>query len=232
MHISCSDRNDFDFFVFSEVQLNLIDSKNDYRRSTYIPVSSPLLQNNVWNKGSSSAEAKDATNQNTSLSRDKRETAPVMPVNELNAATNATDTPIVTTTIDTADELDATVESQRENFTEETVSGTAPSYDSESASSQNTHNEHQYPHFHVTYWMFYPYSQVSPQHLPFIFPKFNLSFSLHPGQSNLHLESGPTRQPAHPANIRRLSGYQKRFRQSRGRLGTHDTLLQWPRRAR
>lgn len=145
--------------------MNLIDSKSDYRRSTYIPVSSPLFQNNVWAKGSLSAETRNATNQNTTLGREKRELlSPVAPVSEMSAAVEATDTPIVTTAMNTAEETDAvTVYSQKENATDETVDGTAPTFDSESADShtQNIRTEPNYPHFHVTYWMFYPYSQVS-----------------------------------------------------------------------
>lgn len=142
--------NRFIFSSFAELQLNLIDSKNEYRRSTYIPVSSPLLQNSVWTKGGYTTEAKNETSKNASLSRDRRELPPVTPVNETNPAINATDAPTVATTINTTDE----------NSTDDSVSGTVPSYDSEGASSQNTRTEQNYPTFHVTYWMFYPYSQV------------------------------------------------------------------------
>lgn len=146
------------FFLhfLAELHLNLIDSKSEYRRSTYIPVSSPLLQNNVWNKSRFSDDAKNSTSQNTSFSREKRELSSIM-----ETANNETDTPNGATTTNSTDEVDVSIDGQRDNSTDEMVNGPDPPNDSENANTQTTHTEQQnYPHFHVTYWMFYPYSQV------------------------------------------------------------------------
>lgn len=142
----------------ADFQLNLIDSRNDYRRSTYIPVSNPMLQNSVWNKASiATPESKSNGNQlpNLTLTRDKREL--LSPVNEA----NATDAPITTTAVNLPDEIVSTVEIQKENSTDDAIGDAAPIISTaETVTTQSTRTEQNYPHFHVTYWMFYPYSQV------------------------------------------------------------------------
>lgn len=103
-----------------------------------------------------------------------------MPVNEINTAIDPTDPPIVTTATNMSDEIDATVEIQKESSTDEPVSGTVPTLDSESAGSQTgQRTERSYPQFHVTYWMFYPYSQVkSNSHSEFLCENTDLAFCL------------------------------------------------------
>lgn len=210
----------------ADFQLNLIDSRNDYRRSTYIPVSNPMLQNSVWNKASSvTPESKSNGNQlpNLTLTRDKREL--LSPVNEA----NATDAPITTTAVNLPDEIVSTVEIQKENSTDDAVGDVAPISTAETVTTQSTRTEQSYPHFHVTYWMFYPYSQVK-SHPPEPALRKNLIFSkcLSAGQSNLYAELGSVGQFADSTILRHLSGHEKRFRQPRRRLGTHDPILQWP----
>lgn len=95
-----------------------------------------------------------------------------MPINEINSDTNATDTPILTTVMYTTDEINTENDRQSENSTDEAISGTVPTYDNESANT-----EQKYPHFHVTYWMFYPYSQVKFKLLLlFLCHKFQFNF--------------------------------------------------------
>lgn len=65
-------------------------------------------------------------------------------------------------------DIDAVAYSQNENTTDGPAGNTAFNNESESAGSQSTYNRSNYPHFHVTYWMFYPYSQVEVQFTRYI----------------------------------------------------------------
>lgn len=164
------------FILFSDIQSNLIDSRIERHQATYIPVSNPLLKNSLTRAQTPTAAPRPVSSILKRFLHERTATAP----DEQNTTTHTksitnlrfkrdlsptiTTTTITTMTTNVGDDRNRTTESTpstlqsivnelnetvRHNDTNDDLKGS----ESKEATSKN-------PRFHVTYWMFYPYSQV------------------------------------------------------------------------
>lgn len=157
-----------------DIQSNLIDSKIGRHQATYIPVSNPLLKSTFTRTKKLSIASRPVSlsskfqfertavpdDKNTTtinatslrLKRDVQEsTTTITATTPLDDGTKTTESmPSTSQTI--SNELNESVEQQNETYDSNEPSAAKPT----DSSSDNL-----YPSFHVTYWMFYPYSQVN-----------------------------------------------------------------------
>lgn len=153
--------------MITDIQSNLIDSKIGRHQATYIPVSNPLLKSTftrtkvrsvVSRSGPESnqyqferaavPDDKNTTTNSTNLrhKRELQESTTDTPMDDVTKTTESM--PSTSQTI--ANELNETVQLDE-------------TYDTSDSLPQPTDStaDNLYPSFHVTYWMFYPYSQVN-----------------------------------------------------------------------
>lgn len=161
---SPSNANDFDsihsFSSCTDIQKNFVDSKPTHHQATYIPVSNALLKRKFPPNAPADKTVRSTpkqtvlrrnapfnfSNRNSSTSiRRKRdllnETKP-LPFEEMRPLETATD-------------MHGSI--ALNSMAETSESKLQPQF----ASAESATNNDSYPNFHVTYWMFYPYSQVS-----------------------------------------------------------------------
>lgn len=186
----------FSQFRLADIQSNLIDSKIGRHQATYIPVSNSLLKNTFTPTKIQSAAprpvpiskrftAPDDKNTTLNATRHKRELQETFTTTS-NTITNVTGPVSITTTT-------ASIITPLEDVTKPTESNTMQPMSNETSNETIAQNENydsnetvkstelpiksnSYPSFHVTYWMFYPYSQVNnlKYNSPWMFSMFNI----------------------------------------------------------
>ncbi|XP_031622573.1 uncharacterized protein LOC116340290 [Contarinia nasturtii] len=162
-----------------DIQSNLIDSKIGRHQATYIPVSNSLLKHTFTQTKIQSAvprpvsiskrfgapDDKNVTLNATRHKRESQETLTTISTSTSSTITNATGTATITTIITQLDEVTkATESSTMQTMSNESSNETVElneNYDSNETvkSTDLPIKSSSYPSFHVTYWMFYPYSQ-------------------------------------------------------------------------
>lgn len=154
LHLADSD----EIHSFSDVQMNLIDSKIGHRRSTYIPVSNSLLQREFSRPQQRTAVSDDSnateSTPNDAATRQKRELSST-PTDLIIDDALGTNVPMA---VELNEQNDSEDNSSKVVNTGSSPSQLSNSFNGDVNEEKGTFNE--YPHFQVTYWMFYPYSQV------------------------------------------------------------------------
>lgn len=160
-----------------DIQSNLIDSRIGRHQATYIPVSNPLLKNSFTRAQTPTAAPRPVSLFNrflherpsaaaaTATAPDEKNTTLTQNITSLrykrdlldSTTTTPGDDPVRTTesTPSTSQTIvNESIETDRNNETS----------DSNGSDSKETASDGSHPRFHVTYWMFYPYSQVNQSH--------------------------------------------------------------------
>lgn len=147
-------------FAVSDINLNLIDSRIEKRHGTYIPVSNELLRKKFAR--TSSPLVNKELYEKTDAADDKNTTG--MP-NATNVR-NKRDLPEMTTSLPADNDFTKIPESIK-TLSNEIDERNESNIDEQKRSSDSKDNSDNitYPSFHVTYWMFYPYSQVGLIHV-------------------------------------------------------------------
>lgn len=159
---------------FSDIQSNLIDSKVGRHQATYIPVSNSLLKSSktktpsarpvsiskrIYHDRTTAPDDKNASNIiNATNLRHKR---------ELQDVTTVMDD--VTKTTESTSTMSSTLfneSNEAADYNETYTMNNPDAIPNLNSGSKETTTDTTYPTFHVTYWMFYPYSQVKRK--PFI----------------------------------------------------------------
>lgn len=161
MNINCQ-------LISTDIQSNLIDSKIGRHQATYIPVSNPLLKTTFTRTKPLSVVSRPMVTSNkfqfdrTAVPDDNKNTT-VNATNprhkrELQESTTAIPMDDGTKTTESMPNTSQTID----NNLNETVQQNE-TYDANDSVPKpiDTSTENLYPSFHVTYWMFYPYSQVN-----------------------------------------------------------------------
>lgn len=166
--------------LFADIQSNLVDSKVGRHQATYIPVSKSLLKKGTKSKTPSAIPRPVSISHRifhdrTTAPDDKNTTTVLNATNlrfkrELQESTTVADDAVKTTeftsTVSSTATADATAATSEPNDIVDSYETHASSGDATSkpnaatTSHSETSSNHTYPTFHVTYWMFYPYSQV------------------------------------------------------------------------
>lgn len=145
-----------DFYSHTDIQSNLIDTRPSHRQATYIPVSNALLKTKFppTNKTARSLLKKMAFHRSVpkNLSITTNSTR-IRYKRELFNSTN----PLPFDDRRILDMIDARNTTESINAKDTSESMPSPEF----ATVDNATSDDLYPNFHVTYWMFYPYSQVS-----------------------------------------------------------------------
>lgn len=157
-----------------DIQSNLIDSRIGRHQATYIPVSNPLLKNSFTRAQTPTAAPRPVSLFNrflherpsaaaatvTATAPDEKNTTLTQNITSLRYKRDLLDSTTTTPGDDPVRTTESTP-STSQTIVNESNNETS---DSNGSDSKETASDGSHPRFHVTYWMFYPYSQVNQSH--------------------------------------------------------------------
>lgn len=164
----------FPSLIFPDIQLNLIDTKSSgYHHGTYIPVSNALLKMNFFKSPPTSRSTRSLLKHNlqqqTTVAPDDNNTiattttaatSSIRQKRDLFESTTILPSPFQSEIIETSETVSVPLNVSFENYETSDNESMSKQHQQIDATENSTSNN-LYPSFHVTYWMFYPYSQVS-----------------------------------------------------------------------
>lgn len=199
-------------FCHTDIQSNFVDTKPTHHQATYIPVSNALLKTKF------PPTPTNKTARSTPKRTVFRRNAPFAPFNISNTISS-------TSVRHKRDLLNASeplpFEETRPLETPDIRGSIATNSTAETSESMlkpqftvvdNATESDSHPKFHVTYWMFYPYSQVSNLHYFLyeirIFWCKSILYSLYNlGKIHLYAQPRPIRKSTHTATVWYLFGH-------------------------